>query len=158
MKLVIPIHSVIDVITNSSTEIFTNASKNAPKVFKELIDSILKIAGSDKTSDDLFEFTVKTFPTDVDETIGEAEEQWDCEFEGKPEWDSNKDWDENISILKKWFEQLPEAEAIVKEFCSTGGDYPTAQEILIIKSKDGSMTKDLTNLVMETLSQYEYYC
>lgn len=54
-KIVIPMHSIIALITNSSTEIFTSASDNGVKYVKELIENILKAAGSEKTVDELFE-------------------------------------------------------------------------------------------------------
>jgi hypothetical protein len=53
----IPVHSVIDVITNSSTEIFTDFS-NSVEPCKEMINEFLKVLGrSDLNSDDLFEIT-----------------------------------------------------------------------------------------------------
>ena len=58
MKLIIPVHSVIDVITNSSTEIFTDFS-NSVEPCKELINEMLKTFGvEDLTSDDIFDITV----------------------------------------------------------------------------------------------------
>lgn len=43
-----------DVITNSSTEIYQEATEYTVSAVKEIINTILKIAGSDKTCDDLF--------------------------------------------------------------------------------------------------------
>ncbi len=53
----INIHSFIDLITNSSTEIFTVVNQSSLKYVKELINKILSDVGSDKTCDDLY--TVK---------------------------------------------------------------------------------------------------
>ena len=47
------IHSFVDLITNSSTTIFTNSHKSLNAV-KELIDESLKLFGIDKKFDDLF--------------------------------------------------------------------------------------------------------
>ena len=55
---IIPIHSIIDVITNSSTEVFANTHGNSMKMAKELVNKILKPTG--KTIDDYFE--VKEVP------------------------------------------------------------------------------------------------
>lgn len=41
MEIRIPVHSFIDLITNSSTEVYISASRNAVKMAKELIQSIL---------------------------------------------------------------------------------------------------------------------
>lgn len=55
----IKVHSFIDVITNSSTEIYIGCHDNTVQYAKDLINSILAIAKSDKTADDLFEFEIK---------------------------------------------------------------------------------------------------
>lgn len=48
------LHSVIDVITNSSTEIFATATTSSVNNMKKLIDNILHISGSELTHADLF--------------------------------------------------------------------------------------------------------
>lgn len=52
----IKIHSFIDVITNSSTEIFVGTHSNTVSMLKDFINNILSVAESDKTADDLFKF------------------------------------------------------------------------------------------------------
>lgn len=54
MKLEIKIHSFIDIITNSSTEIFVQASQKTIDNIKLLIDNILAIGGSQLKCDDIF--------------------------------------------------------------------------------------------------------
>jgi len=63
-------HSLIDVITNSSTEIFTSISVETLPSIKELIDMILRLGGSEKTFDDVFDYRVDH--ADEDSAI----EQW----------------------------------------------------------------------------------
>ena len=62
-------HSVVDIITNSSTMIYTQATPSAIKVIKEIINTILKDAGSDKTVDDLYDVEIS-----------------------EPKWDMNYAW------------------------------------------------------------------
>ena len=62
----IPIHSFVDLITNSSSEIFVSADVNTVKAVKKLIDNILKASGSDKTSDDLFDIGLGYEVTDTE--------------------------------------------------------------------------------------------
>lgn len=50
------IHSVVDVITNSSTQIYTQADSGSIKVIKDLVNSFLKFAGDERVADDLFTF------------------------------------------------------------------------------------------------------
>ena len=57
--MVIKIHSLVDVITNSSTVIFTWASGNSEAMVLELIDEVLAVAGSDKKAKDLYDVKVQ---------------------------------------------------------------------------------------------------
>lgn len=58
----ISVESIIDIITNSSTEIYTFPSDHAGDLLKKIINQILKEAGTDKTFDDLFE--IEKVPND----------------------------------------------------------------------------------------------
>lgn len=60
--LEVPIHSFIDVITNSSTEMFVTASGRSVDMIKEMVQSIITLSGSDKKVDELF---------DIELTIGD---------------------------------------------------------------------------------------
>lgn len=60
------IQSYIDVITNSSTTVFTFAD-NIEGV-KKIINGVLKVAGSKYTCDDLFDITVE-YDVDLDDAI-----------------------------------------------------------------------------------------
>ena len=67
--------SVSDVITNSSSEVFTYYTESSIKEVKRLIDAILKAGGSDKTCDDLFEINL-TFDEDrLQEILDESGEE-----------------------------------------------------------------------------------
>jgi hypothetical protein len=54
--LKLKVHSVVDVITNSSTVIYTQASEGTISSIKEMINALLALGESDLTADDLFEF------------------------------------------------------------------------------------------------------
>ncbi len=58
-SLIIPIHSFIDVITNSSSETYIYADKGTIDAIKKIINGILIGAGSTKTCDDLFDVTLE---------------------------------------------------------------------------------------------------
>ena len=54
------IHSVVDLITNSSTVIYTQAHEGTIKTVKEIINIILKLGGNETlTADDLFTFALE---------------------------------------------------------------------------------------------------
>lgn len=59
MKFEIPVHSFIDVITNSSSEVFVVADRQTITAFREIVDKILNAAGSDKKCDDLFRLALE---------------------------------------------------------------------------------------------------
>lgn len=61
------IHSVIDLITNSSTEIYTNSG--SIESIKEFINELLAEAGSLKTADDLYTFKIKASPGNLDSAL-----------------------------------------------------------------------------------------
>jgi len=69
----IKIHSIIDVITNSSTVVYVQTHDNTIKYTKELINTLLKITGSDKKVEDLFDFY---FDVDRDSEIEKLSENY----------------------------------------------------------------------------------
>lgn len=65
-------HSFVDLITNSSTEIYIEATEKTIESIKALVDNILKLGNSKLTCDDLF--TIELNPDEV------AEEANDCGY------------------------------------------------------------------------------
>lgn len=55
MEIRINVHSFVDVITNSSTEIYMNPSGSAKKMMYNLINTFIAEAGSDKKAEDLYD-------------------------------------------------------------------------------------------------------
>ena len=58
----IPLHSFVDLITNSSSEIFVSATDSTVTAIKKLVDSLLLAGGSKFTVDELFEITLEDNP------------------------------------------------------------------------------------------------
>jgi len=54
----IPIHSFVDLITNSSTEIFVQATDKTIKTAKDIVNDLLTFNGSTQTADELFTFSL----------------------------------------------------------------------------------------------------
>lgn len=59
----IQIQSLVDLITNSSTETFVILDGHAESMIRDIVDNVLKVAQSDKTFDDLFVY--KTYYDDT---------------------------------------------------------------------------------------------
>ncbi len=62
----IRVHSVVAPITNSSTEIFVEATENTITNVKKLINALLSLGGSDKKCDDLFDIKLDPKNEDYD--------------------------------------------------------------------------------------------
>ena len=124
-----PIHSIVDLITNSSTTVFIVAKESTIKAVKELIDQLLELGGCRQRADDLFSFKLECdryqdwlseetmANTDYDESLGWKERNVICKealaqvlaSEDKPDWfkteeewlTSNEECDEyhDISLI-----------------------------------------------------------
>lgn len=64
-SILIRVHSFCDSISNSSSESFVSATKQTVSTIREIIDSVLKISGLDKTTDDYFELGLVTEITEL---------------------------------------------------------------------------------------------
>jgi hypothetical protein len=115
-QMVINIHSFVDLITNSSSEIYVYASDGTVKAVKDLINNLLKGVGSDKTADDLFTF-------DVGVDIDNPETRQEVEARG-----GKYTWEITVSA------NSPEGKAAIEEH---RGDYPK-QTSLIVAAKEGT--------------------
>ena len=97
---ILNIHSIIDIITNSSTEIFTYCGDSSITGAYELLNEVLKVAGSDKRAEDLFDIEFKYEEEIITESFLEAVE--DC-----PE-----DFDEDIQKILKEKDKILTIESI----------------------------------------------
>ena len=71
-KIRLPIHSFVDVITNSSTVIYVQCHDKTIELAKELINEILEAGDVNKTADDLFEFKLVPNENTLDLMIDRA--------------------------------------------------------------------------------------
>ena len=73
MKIVIPVHSFVDVITNSSSEIFVSATDRTIEVAKNIVNEVLSAGGSLAKCDDLFKvsllYHVRYYDDDASDTV-----------------------------------------------------------------------------------------
>ena len=58
--MILKIQSISDIITNSSTEVYTIYTKNDIKTIKNIVNALLAVNG-DSTFDDLFNIPVPEF-------------------------------------------------------------------------------------------------
>ena len=84
--ITVNLHSFVDLITNSSTEIFVEASQSTIDAVKEVVDNLLEVAGSDLKADDLFEFELgekEGWDYYVDRSLKVTAKNPDCERTAK---------------------------------------------------------------------------
>jgi hypothetical protein len=92
----VKIHSIIDVITNSSTEIFQYVSEGAKDKAIELIDKILETAGSDKKAVDLFDISVGYSEDTIEDILSNYRDRFE------------EDADEEDGVYSKLLELFPD--------------------------------------------------
>ena len=79
MKFKVKVHSVIDLITNSSTEMFVDYSDSIDHI-KELVDEILELQGSPLTCDDIFDLKIVSQYAEEDYEGSLEEDPTELEF------------------------------------------------------------------------------
>ena len=85
--MIIKIHSIADIITNSSSVEYVLAEKETVKIMKKFLEAILKAAGCSKTVDELFEVKLVEDPAykkAIEYALGEIEEYDPAEDEFDP--------------------------------------------------------------------------
>jgi hypothetical protein len=136
IKLAIPVHSFVDLITNSSSEIFTSATESTLTAAKEIINGILKAAGSKKTSDALFDislnYVMRCEATGYEEMTFETKEARDefCRNNELDEGDSSDEGDNrwsNLVIVAK-NDKDPDAVATANKLANFFGTYSTWEQ------------------------------
>jgi len=129
----IKLHSITDLITNSSTVIFTY-SGGTIKPLKAMIDEIAKVLGSSKTCDEMFDAIILCDDADTySKWMGERREDGEEYPDGV---DENTDivalWND-VRIGKvakpKWFEEVENSE-------DYNGYNPSTYLYLIVKSTE----------------------
>jgi hypothetical protein len=77
MEIKIKLHSFVDVITNSSTVIFVTVGNSAINTMYEVIDEVLRVAGSDKNAKDLFDIEIsRDWESILDNYIDSYDEEY----------------------------------------------------------------------------------
>lgn len=140
MKIDIKIQSLIDVITNSSTSVFTIYSRSNIRDIKELVNAILAIDGN-YTFDDLFDIKLLIDSIQA-EWIWESDDKFSQEF---PKFEDFYEYLENTSEdeLYKYEDILYDLQEYYDRFPLYDGFSITLKE----KVKDSKVIKHAANLI-----------
>jgi hypothetical protein len=82
METVLSIHSFVDVITNSSTEMYIDYSGSIEPC-KKMINEMFKACGSDKTCDDVFDIKLRN--TNYEDRL-----RYDENFDPEAPWEEDE--------------------------------------------------------------------
>lgn len=160
------IKSITDVITNSSTEVFTVYDKNAIENIKQLVNAILSINNNDKklTFDDLFDIDYNIWfgeNDDVFETIINTIE----EVEGNKHTDFIREHQNDDNKLKEYFKENNLYEIVIDVIDNLDDDErENVVQGLYVTPKNGIDSKNVEQAVSELnkinqiFDQYVRYC
>lgn len=143
MKLRIKLHSFVDVITNSSTVIYTTVNENGVQMVRDMIDEILSnITGTTVNSEDLYDVAI--VPSGgaleglVDKLVDDEEDEGLMAI-----YDGAKDlsWGERWGLCTEYVKNKYSPEEIaemVEDYCDGERYY---SDELLITSKQGKESK-----------------
>lgn len=149
------LQSLNDVVTNSSMEVYQEATQYTVDAVKDIINVILKIGGSDKSCDDLF--TVSIDYSDMLEDYFERcidNEDIDEEYRGMIEEVRNrKDEDGHYISDSEAYQELVKMGLVgdvletIEEFTRNFWRYPTTQVSIIPKNSDKKSDAAILNKI-----------
>lgn len=118
-------HSRVELITNSSTSIYSTATKKTVEEIKNFVDLALQLAESAKTSDDIFDIMLVPSSDAIETALDEGFE--DLDENDEPEFFQHLTPDERV-VCQKYYdaswkdrkEFLPEVEVIMGKLLTEG--------------------------------------
>jgi hypothetical protein len=145
----IPVHSLIDLVTNSSTEIFVH-SEDSVAPAKELLTELLRLQGSTLTCDEVFEVTCQIDDDGLENYFGDLEYH-----------DEDLNEQLGLSEISDWKKRNEKIKEIVKEIREGKREMPeldeySVQTFLIVKSKDPKYD-NLVNMLVKLLYSPDYF-
>jgi hypothetical protein len=134
-----PLHSFVNLITNSSSEIFVEATKATKKSVQEIVDLLLKEGGSTKTCADVFQISL-IIPKGT----------------YNPNWEEDAEGDEDVSeeLEKDLDAESKEGKAFIE--ANRDSDRPFTNVKLKVKAKlDDPDTAKAAKLLENFISTFE---
>lgn len=148
----IPVHSLIDLITNSSTEIFVHSEKSVEPA-KELLQELLILNGSKEKVEDVFDFSIE---------LGRLEEYFEYYLENDEEALTELGIDPNEFDNLDWTDRGKKIKEVVKDINEGRKEIPFSidkyhvETYLVVKSKQ-SKYDHLLELLNKFLYSPDWY-
>jgi hypothetical protein len=154
-KIRVNFHSFVDIITNSSTVIFTYV--NSVDAVRQFIDAVLEISGAYDashgiTADDLYDFKIRLDPDSLEHLLESALEDEDHEYHAAlSAIDTDPQYEDKW--LEKWETMLNYlADNIDPDDAPTNYDGFDAETQLVITPKKPGYRDDLGKLIAKIFS------
>ena len=148
-------HSEVDVITNSSTTIYTKVQKGGIDSVKNIINSILKISNSELKADDLFTFEITSGELDDQRMDKLGDEDTLNEYLGREITWRDSDYDEK---KKELFDKITAGEYPKPDWWEYGygsyGESECSNEITVTSKVDNENTKIAAELLSNLSSLF----
>lgn len=141
------IQSQIDLITNSSTEVFQTADDKSIEDLKEVINAILEIGGSSFKCDDLFNIKLSFSEKEyfLDDFVEESNLIPEELKKSYQDWRNPKSKEAKKEILAQYSKELEEYTMNRVERCLDNGEGSFPNMIIEITPK--SQTKEYSNIL-----------
>ena len=139
------IHSVIDVITNSSTEIYSYVDGNGVQATYDMLDAVIKSVGGTQSAKDMFVVTAGPSISDIIDRMSDSDsdEHWVAFMQNYPEllkgW-RERDHGEAQYQYNKRYEDLLKNDVLIREFSRLLEDCEGLETNIHITAKDGTDT------------------
>jgi len=158
----VKIHSIVDVITNSSTVIYTK--QNSVDEAKELVQAILDMMEiKDKTPDDIFNYGISVdndryaeYLNDMDLDLDEISEN---EKEFIEHYQNIKDWKEQDKLLNQFLDDVMNNRIEKSKWMSEieGMDEGNQYLYLIVKDEKWKTIAEKIKLLLRTVKSEESF-
>lgn len=166
-QILIKVHSFTDSLSNSSSESFISCSKQTVSTIREIIDNILSLSNSNKSTDDYFELDLVT---EIDELYGEDDKKVIEYIKSLGvkigEYGECVLTDSEIKKVKKFIEKEEIEDSSFENKTDDSSEYPPTVNIRM-KVKETVLRDDLkaaqnvmkaVNGLMGTISAESRYC
>lgn len=156
--MIFKLQSLNDVVTNSSMEVYQEATQYTVDAVKDIINVILKISGSDKSCDDLFTVSINyedmlesyfediLDKSDIDEIHLDTIEEIRCRKDNTGHFISDSEAYAELVKIGLVGNMIPTIEEYTRDF-ESDWRYPTTQVSIIPKNSDKKSDAAILNKI-----------
>ena len=150
----VSLHSFVDIITNSSTVVYTSTNGNGVQMVKDIINEIISsVTTTSVTADDLYDISIVpadfVYETAIDTILSDEGHEHHDRLQKIYDDTDTDDWRERKRLLTEYVQEHFDAEQLYSMCDDDWSGYNRYEDRLVIKSKHGQdsvIDKHLVNL------------